>query len=162
MKASALNLRADATTNSAKVKTFGKGALLERIDASATKANGYTWFYVCETATGAVGYVASKYLTQTTAPVSQPAPENPGNAASDPEEDVGEEEIEDTLYYKVTASKLNLRAAATTGSAVVTSFTRGAILERLDETEVKANGYTWFHVKSVSADYFVALITFKK
>lgn len=106
----------------------------------ATKQSG-TWIYV--TYNGKSGYVSSSYLKQTTTAPSAPVTPNEGDGGA------GNADVD----YIVNTPSLNVRASATTNSAIIGSVTAGQTL-RVVQT---SNGWHQIYIGNttgfVSASY---------
>lgn len=105
-----LNVRQGAGTGFALVTTIPNGTTV-----TATKQNG-SWVYV--TYNGKSGYVSTGFLKQTTTAPSAPVAPNLGDAGA------GNTDVD----YVVNTPSLNVRASATTSSAVIGSVTAGQTL----------------------------------
>lgn len=126
--ANTLNLRKKATTSSSKVASLKKGDVVIRIDDSAAVADGYTWAHVRIEKSGEEGYLVAKYLKEikeAETPVIK--------------------EIEE--YYKVNSTKLNIRKEASTNSDKVVTIKTDAVVKRFDDSAIKKDGYTWYHIE---------------
>lgn len=104
---------------------------------NATKQNG-TWYFV--TYNGKSGYVSAGYLKQTTTAPSAPVTPNAGDAGA------GNTAVD----YVVNTPSLNVRASATTNSAVIGSVTAGQTL-RVIQT---SNGWHQIYIGNTTG--FVA------
>ena len=82
--------------------------MVRRLDDSVKKANGYSWYRVEVLSTGQTGYVASKYLKET----------------SKPSEKENESASGTGQYYKVVSNVLNVRAGASTSTGRVATLSR--------------------------------------
>lgn len=136
-----LNVREGASTGTAKIDRLSKGNVIQRVDETAKKAGGYTWYRV-ELTSGKIGYVAAKYLKQT---------DKPGSQAGEPTDQQPAAPTEIEEYYQVTARTLNVRAGASTSTGKVATLSRPEALRRLDNSAAKANGYTWYKVQVLSS-----------
>ncbi|WP_236639466.1 C40 family peptidase [Exiguobacterium sp. SH5S4] len=127
-----LNVRKGAGIGFALVTTIPNGATVQ-----ATKQSG-TWYYV--TYNGKSGYVSAGYLKQTTTAPSAPVAPNLGDAGA------GNTSVD----YVVNTPSLNVRAAASTSSAIVGSVKAGQTL-RVVQT---ANGWHQIYIGNTTG--FVA------
>ncbi|WP_445002620.1 SH3 domain-containing protein [Exiguobacterium alkaliphilum] len=105
-----LNVRQGAGTGFALVTTIPNGTTV-----TATKQSG-SWVYV--TYNGKSGYVSTGFLKQTTTAPSAPVAPNLGDAGA------GNTDVD----YVVNTPSLNVRASATTSSAIIGSVTAGQTL----------------------------------
>ncbi|WP_233589647.1 C40 family peptidase [Exiguobacterium sp. SH0S7] len=127
-----LNVRKGAGIGFALVTTIPNGATVQ-----ATKQSG-TWYYV--TYNGKSGYVSAGYLKQTTTAPSAPVAPNLGDAGA------GNTSVD----YVVNTPSLNVRASASTSSAIVGSVKAGQTL-RVVQT---ANGWHQIYIGNTTG--FVA------
>ena len=123
--ASVLNVRSGPGTSYAKVATLSKGNKVDILTVKAT-ADWHKILY-----NGSVAYVHASYVridgadTGST-PGDSTGPDSGGTAAS---------------YATVNASRLNFRKTASTSGAVITTLSRGAVVQVLEP------GSTWTKVK---------------
>lgn len=127
-----LNVRKGAGIGFALVTTIPNGATVQ-----ATKQSG-TWYYV--TYNGKSGYVSAGYLKQTTTAPSAPVAPNLGDAGA------GNTSVD----YVVNTPSLNVRASASTSSAIVGNVKAGQTL-RVVQT---ANGWHQIYIGNTTG--FVA------
>lgn len=127
-----LNVRQGAGVGFALVTTIPNGTTVQ-----ATKQSG-TWYYV--TYNGKSGYVSAGYLKQTTTAPSAPVAPNLGDAGA------GNSSVD----YVVNTPSLNVRASASTSSAIVGSVKAGQTL-RVVQT---ANGWHQIYIGNTTG--FVA------
>ena len=140
---SRLNLRAAPSTSSAILTKLDDGDIVRVL-----AANG-SWVRI--EASGRTGYVQSRYLapidgpaqTATPTPTAAPTPKPTATPRPSPEPDAP---VQDIAYARVTlssaSSRLNLRAAPSTSSAILTKLDDGDIVRVL-----AANG-SWVRVEA--------------
>ena len=136
---SRLNLRASASTSSAIVAKLGHGETVRVLAASGS------WVRV-ETASGQTGYVQSRYLEPADGAVTTPAPTVTAAPTATPAPDV--DVPQDGGYARVrlssASSRLNLRASASTSSAIVAKLGHG------ETVRVLAVSGSWVRVETAS------------
>ena len=136
---SRLNLRSSPSTSSAIVATLDHGKIVRVLAASGS------WVRV-ETASGQTGYVQSRYLAPIDGAVATPAPTATAAPTATPAPDAGVPQ--DGGYARVrlssASSRLNLRASASTSSAIVAKLGHG------ETVRVLAASGSWVRVETAS------------
>lgn len=134
-----LNLRADANTSAAVLRTLAAGAHLTAIGpATSPDTSGIAWQNV-RTDDGQLGWVAAGYLTGT-ASVPVPAAQSTPAATSN---------LKPGYVYVSSTAGLNLRADHTSSSAILATLADG---QRLQTNGLQfgpdAEGIIWLNVKT--------------
>ena len=136
---SRLNLRASASTSSAIVAKLGHGETVRVLAASGS------WVRV-ETASGQTGYVQSRYLEPADGAVTTPAPTATAAPTATPAPDMDVPQDGDYARVRLSSasSRLNLRASASTSSAIVAKLGHG------ETVRVLAASGSWVRVETAS------------
>lgn len=124
---SKVNVRKSATTSSKKIATLKKNTVVTRLEKKVKRKNGYYWDKV-KLSNGAVGYIATNYLTTVTSKTSTTS-KNEGETV------------------KVKVSRVNVRKSATTSSKRIITLSKGTKVTRLAKKVKYKNGYYWDKVK---------------
>ena len=136
---SRLNLRSSPSTSSAIVATLDHGKIVRVLAASGS------WVRV-ETASGQTGYVQSRYLAPIDGAVTTPAPTATAAPTATPAPDAGVPQDGDYARVRLSSasSRLNLRASASTSSAIVAKLGHG------ETVRVLAASGSWVRVETAS------------
>ena len=136
---SRLNLRSSPSTSSAIVATLDHGKIVRVLAASGS------WVRV-ETASGQTGYVQSRYLAPIDGAVATPAPTATAAPTATPAPDAGVPQDGDYARVRLSSasSRLNLRAFASTSSAIVAKLGHG------ETVRVLAVSGSWVRVETAS------------
>ena len=136
---SRLNLRSSPSTSSAIVATLDHGKIVRVLAASGS------WVRV-ETASGQTGYVQSRYLAPIDGAVATPAPTATvaPTATPAPDADVPQDGGYARVRLSSASSRLNLRASASTSSAIVAKLGHG------ETVRVLAASGSWVRVETAS------------
>ena len=136
---SRLNLRSSPSTSSAIVATLGHGKIVRVLAASGS------WVRV-ETASGQTGYVQSRYLAPIDGAVATPVPTATAAPTATPAPDAGVPQDGDYARVRLSSasSRLNLRASASTSSAIVAKLGHG------ETVRVLAASGSWVRVETAS------------
>ena len=136
---SRLNLRSSPSTSSAIVATLDHGKIVRVLAASGS------WVRV-ETASGQTGYVQSRYLAPIDGAVTTPAPTATAAPTATPAPDAGVPQDGDYARVRLSSasSRLNLRASASTSSAIVAKLGHG------ETVRVLAVSGSWVRVETAS------------
>lgn len=139
VKGNNVNVRSDAGTNASRVCSLSNGAALI-VTGSKKDAAGNTWYAVSFTQNGksCVGYIISSYVNYVAA----------GNSSSSDasNENSGSSDTQSATKWKakVTASNVNVRKKAVSGS-VVGQVTTGATVTVRKET-TGTDGKKWYYI----------------
>ena len=136
---SRLNLRSSPSTSSAIVARLDHGKIVRVLAASGS------WVRV-ETASGQTGYVQSRYLAPIDGAVTTPAPTATAAPTATPAPDAGVPQDGDYARVRLSSasSRLNLRASASTSSAIVAKLGHG------ETVRVLAASGSWVRVETAS------------
>ena len=136
---SRLNLRSSPSTSSAIVATLDHGKIVRVLAASGS------WVRV-ETASGQTGYVQSRYLAPIDGAVTTPAPTATAAPTATPAPDMDVPQDGDYARVRLSSasSRLNLRASASTSSAIVAKLGHG------ETVRVLAASGSWVRVETAS------------
>ena len=134
---SRLNLRSSPSTSSAIVATLDHGKIVRVLAASGS------WVRV-ETASGQTGYVQSRYLAPIDGAVTTPAPTATAAPTATPDVDVPQDGGYARVNLSSASSRLNLRASASTSSAIVAKLGHG------ETVRVLAASGSWVRVETAS------------
>ena len=137
-----LNMRKEASSSSDVVLILEEGTILLKTAADTVRAEDTDWYAVKVEKTGETGYIMAAY-----AEVYTEDSDNKDNETGS--DDNTGENTPAVQYCSITANTLNVREKPTTSSKKVDTLKKGAKVIRLDDSETKANGYVWAHVKVV-------------
>ena len=129
INASNVRVRKSATTSSVILTTLAKSTNVIRIEKKVAYKDGYYWDKI-KLANGAIGYVATNYLSTT--------------SQSNTNTDTSNSKIE---KMKINSSNVRVRKSATTSSVILTTLAKNAVVTRLEKKVAYKNGYYWDKIK---------------
>ena len=124
VNANNVRVRKKATTSSGVLATVKKNTVLTRLAKKVAYKNGYYWDKI-QLPNGAIGYVATNYLSSVTT----------SNTTTNTEK------------VKINANNVRVRKKATTSSAVLATVKKNTVLIRLSKRVAYKNGYYWDKVQ---------------
>lgn len=150
INASNVNMRAEASVNASRVATLSQGAQVEAVGQTVS-ADGFEWQQI-KTASGATGWIASRFLQ---ANAAAPAA-NAVAVTSETTSTTPAEQSASTPAVAGAASGAQMRIAGTGISVRTTPSTSGQRLIALSNTQVtvlepkamEADGYTWSKIRT--------------
>ena len=123
VNANNVRVRKKATTSSGVLATIKKNTVITRLEKKVAYKNGYYWDKV-QLPNGAIGYVATNYLSSATTTTTTK-----------------------TEKVKINANNVRVRKSATTSSAILATVKKNTVLTRLSKRVVYKNGYYWDKVQ---------------
>ena len=125
VNATKVRVRKSPTTSSTILATLSKNIQVTRLEKKVAYKNGYYWDKI-KLQNGAIGYVATNYLTNINTTTSSSAT---------------------IKTAKVNASNVRLRKSSSTSSKVVKTLSKGTKVTILQKKVAYKNGYYWDKVK---------------
>lgn len=151
VKGTNVNVRSDAGTSASRICTLGNGAALI-VTGSKKDAAGNIWYAVSFTQNGRsyTGYIISTYVNYKPAADSSVASSNDGanqnTSTGNASQDTGSQSGSSTTKWKakVTATNVNVRKKAVSGSVVGQVSTGATVTVRKSTTG--SDGKTWYYI----------------
>jgi len=140
VNADSVNIRQSPYLYAESLATLKRGAQVEILMDKAYESDGYQWSKV-KNSEGTVGWVAANLLVTslTAAPQATPLPSHPETNSQPATRPVGERTIN--------GDNINIRRSPSLSGTLVSRGMSGTTVELLDNNPIKADGYSWMHIR---------------